>query len=84
MTTDFVVTITDKNGVCRNIARAIKASDELSDMRVKEKLLIEKEYWRLKGCDWGIVTEKEIPHLLVDNINVESEWYLIIINASLY
>lgn len=64
MTTDFVISINSKYV----IARTLKFSNELEDERILEKFCIEQEYWRSKGVDWGIVTEKEIDELFVRNI----------------
>lgn len=67
MTSDFVITIVDGNTV-RDIVRTVKPSGKIN-RRVKEKFLIEEEYWRRKGIDdWGIVTEKEIPIMLGKNL----------------
>ncbi len=50
------------------IARTVKSSKELEDKRVIEKFEIEREYWKRKNIDWGIVTEKDIPAEMADNI----------------
>jgi hypothetical protein len=67
MTTDFLVTIKDENGI-REVARAIKYKDELKNHRVREKLLIEKAYWESKGVGWKCVTNEDIPIDLAKNI----------------
>ncbi|WP_303852491.1 TnsA endonuclease N-terminal domain-containing protein [Seleniivibrio woodruffii] len=64
MTTDFVVTI--KSGL--TIARTVKFSKDLEDKRILEKFSIEQEYWVRRGVDWGIVTEKELDKVLIQNI----------------
>lgn len=69
MTTDFMITVVE-DGKRKDIARTIKQSKELEKKRVIEKFEIEREYWKEKGIDWGIVTEKEIPKMLALNI----EW----------
>lgn len=55
MTTDFL--ITRKDGLH---ARTVKQTEELEKDRVREKFSIEYAYWKGKGIDWKIVTEKEI------------------------
>lgn len=55
MTTDFL--ITRKDGLH---ARTVKMSDELDNPRIVQKFMIEREYWRMEGVDWAIVTEKQI------------------------
>lgn len=64
MTTDFVIAL--KNG--KSLARTVKPASKLDDKRVLEKLSIEKEYWSKSDVDWGIVTEKEIDKVFVNNI----------------
>lgn len=66
MTTDFLITLKDG----RQVVRTVKYEKDLQDRRTREKLQIEKEYWVARGVDWGIITEKEIPKELVQNI----EW----------
>ena len=69
MTTDFLIKIST-NGKTKYIARTVKPSIFLEKPRVIEKFEIEREYWKRKEVDWGIVTEKEIPLGLASNI----EW----------
>jgi hypothetical protein len=67
MTTDFVVTIRQNIGIV-NQARTLKYCEELQKPRVLEKLEIERRYWELRNISWGIVTEREIPDVLVENV----------------
>jgi hypothetical protein len=78
MTTDFVVTIsgTENMGVIDQ-ARTVKPSDKLQEKRTLEKLEIERIYWKLKGVDWGIVTEQESPKVLVKNIGLLHDCFTI-------
>ncbi|MGG1659269.1 TnsA endonuclease N-terminal domain-containing protein [Brevibacillus sp. NRS-1366] len=69
MTTDFLLTVKTA-GSTKLLARTIKPSAQLENDRIIEKFEIEREYWSNHGVDWGIVTEKEIPSILVNNI----EW----------
>jgi hypothetical protein len=64
VTTDFVLTRVD-GALC---AVACKLSRELKKRRVRDKLAIEKWYWLARGVPWYIVTEKEIPKLLVSAV----------------
>lgn len=41
-------------------ARTIKETRELDNPRVLEKFSIESQYWKERGIDWKVVTEKEI------------------------
>lgn len=63
MTSDFL--ITTENGL---VARAVKPTKELKKARVREKLEIERRYWKRRGIDWRLVTENEIPKTKVRNI----------------
>ena len=63
ITTDFV--ITRRDGIQ---ARTIKETKELSDPRVLEKFSIEYQYWKERGIDWKVVTEKEINRDLARNL----------------
>ncbi|WBW98088.1 TnsA endonuclease N-terminal domain-containing protein [Oceanirhabdus sp. W0125-5] len=66
MTTDFVITL-EKNNERYDIARTIKPSSKLTP-RVKEKFLIEQEYWKRRNIDWGVITEKQIDKVKARNI----------------
>lgn len=69
MTTDILANVV-RDGRLIRLARAVKPADKLSDVRVLEKLEIERRYWVDQGVDWGIVTKGDIPNVLVRNI----EW----------
>jgi hypothetical protein len=69
MTTDFLITVNNSDGI-KQIARTIKPSKELENERTIEKFEIERTYWETRGIDWGIVTEKEMPKDLIQNV----EW----------
>lgn len=38
--------------------------------RTLEKLLIEKTYWDLRGVPWYLVTDQDIPHIRVQNLDL--------------
>jgi hypothetical protein len=67
MTTDFIVDM-DQSGRTNRKAISAKYSDKLDDARVLEKLELERSYWEEKGIPFAIVTEKEIPKTLLENI----------------
>lgn len=69
MTTDFLITLSNSKGVT-HVARTIKPSKELENERTIEKFEIERSYWSDRGVDWGIITEKEIPKNMIENV----EW----------
>lgn len=74
MTTDFLITMKDENGVY-DIARTVKPSSVLDNKRVMEKYEVERRYWAERNVDWGIVTEKEIPLNLIQNIQRFHSFY---------
>jgi hypothetical protein len=74
LTTDFLITV-NKNGKNINIARTIKSSKDLDNRRQIEKFELERIYWKQKGVDWGIVTEKEIDVQLSKNISIVHSFY---------
>lgn len=69
ITTDFLITIRTPTGIEEH-ARTVKYAKMLSSVRVMEKFEIERLYWRARGVDWGIVTEREIDRTITSNI----EW----------
>ncbi|WP_052221458.1 heteromeric transposase endonuclease subunit TnsA [Clostridium homopropionicum] len=67
MTTDFIITIKSNDGL-KDIVRTVKSKKDLKNQRVLEKLSIEKEYFKNKGLNWGIVTEEQINKTKAKNI----------------
>lgn len=78
MTTDFVVTIPGTTGIgIIDQARTVKPSGELQNQRVLEKFEIERRYWESRKINWGIVTEQDIPEVLVKNIEFLHNYFFI-------
>lgn len=69
LTTDFMLLV-KCDGKCIEIARTVKPAKDLERKSVIEKLELERQYYAAKGINWGIITEKDIPRMLADNI----EW----------
>jgi hypothetical protein len=67
MTTDFLITIRQPIGT-KEVARTVKYSKDLTNLRVIEKFEIERLYWKERKIDWGIVTELDINKTLVRNL----------------
>ena len=66
MTSDFLV-----NSSLPKIMKfslQVKYSTDLNDVRVIEKLEIERRYWKKKNIPWFIITEKEISPVILENI----------------
>jgi len=53
-------------------ASAVKESTTLDDLRIIEKLEIERRYWaqHTEKTDWGITTEKELPKQRIESHRV--------------
>ncbi|MCY6957423.1 TnsA endonuclease N-terminal domain-containing protein [Clostridium brassicae] len=68
ITTDFFINIKNNNEFYE-VARTIKAKDELMNRRILEKFEIERMYWKKRNIDWGIVTENEIDKIIANNIS---------------
>ncbi|ELV07890.1 heteromeric transposase endonuclease subunit TnsA [Wohlfahrtiimonas chitiniclastica] len=66
MTSDFYVVSSDKK--FSQLVLQAKYANELKKPRVIEKLEIERRYWNSKGIPWQIVTEKDIPKAIQNNI----------------
>lgn len=82
MTTDFFITAMKNNNIV-HYARTIKPSSDLANERIIEKFEIERRYFKSKNIDWGIITEKELPHtfscnmeILHSNTMIDSKTYL--------
>ena len=68
MSTDFFVNTAKK--YFPKFAIQVKHSESLSNHRVIEKLQIERRYWKQKDIPWFLLTERDIPRIVVRNI----EW----------
>jgi hypothetical protein len=67
MTTDFVVSVRAGDTITL-AARSVKPASELDTVRTLEKQEIERRYWHIKGVDWGIVTDLDLPAQRVKNL----------------
>lgn len=70
LTTTFLITLLNSDGKKSFAARSIKYASELEKKSTIEKLEIERRYWKARGIDWGIVTNKDINDVRARNI----EW----------
>lgn len=74
LTTDFLLTV-EHEGQQIEQARTIKPFAQLASDRTLEKFEIERLYWKAQHTDWGIVTEREIPTILADNVELIHDRY---------
>lgn len=66
MSTDFLVD-TNKPKLSR-MAIQVKTASDLSNSRTIEKLELERRYWAMKGVPWYLLTDKQIPKIVIRNI----------------
>lgn len=69
MTTDFVAT-TLINGTPVDNPLSVKYTEDLESVRTREKLEIERLYWKRRNIERKIVTERDLSKVLARNI----EW----------
>lgn len=66
LSSDFLVNSTRKD--IPKFALQAKHSEDLIKPRVMEKLELERRYWEHKDVPWFLITEKEIPASVFQNI----------------
>ena len=67
LSSTFLITLANKFET-KYIARAVRAKSSLSRKITLEKLEIERRYWKSKGVNFGVVTEKDYSRAYADNI----------------
>lgn len=67
LTTDIVMTLTSDNATL--LARSVKYSKDLVREEVLEHLELEKQYWNRRGVDWRLVTELDMPPVVLKNLD---------------
>ncbi len=73
LTTDFLVTVRRRDGSSILLARAVKYLKDLDpatkgSARTRQKLELERLYWASRGIDWGLITEVDVPKVVVENV----------------
>jgi hypothetical protein len=76
LTTDFLLTL-EVDGKHVYHARTIKKAQDLAKKRVIEKFEIERRYWQTHEVDWGIVTDRDMPATIVNNIGILYQSYFL-------
>ena len=67
LTTDLLLSIKEDDGL-RHLAISVKLTKDQTP-RVKEKLFLEKYYWRLRGVPMIVLSEKTIPEIRTWNLS---------------
>lgn len=68
LTTSFLITQRKSSGEIQYYARSIKDYRQLENTQAIERFEVMRRYWELKGIDYGIITNKEIPVVVAKNI----------------
>ena len=76
LTTDFLFTL-EVDGKRIYHARTVKQVQDLARRRVIEKFELERRYWQAHNVDWGIVTERDMPATIVNNIEILYQPYFL-------
>lgn len=66
MSSDFLVNSQDPKQP--KFVLQAKPSEALDDARTIEKLELERRYWQLKEVPWFLITERDIPEIVIKNI----------------
>ena len=74
MTTDFRLTVVEGMKE-RDVARTVKPSTDLASTRVVEKFAIEREFWKVRNVDWGIISEDPVTEIIADNVRWLHNFY---------
>ncbi|MGO2263490.1 TnsA endonuclease N-terminal domain-containing protein [Halomonas sp.] len=69
MSSDLVVDLSMPTGPQR-LAIQVKVSSDLMDPRTVEKLELERRYWKIKGIPWYLITEKQMPRTIMENLDL--------------
>lgn len=74
MTTDFLLTVQSHPRPVL-MAYAVKTAAHLENSRVQEKLEIEKRYWANRGIEWRLITDRDLPDGLVQNLKLIRQYH---------
>ncbi|QSO48503.1 TnsA endonuclease C-terminal domain-containing protein [Alicyclobacillus mengziensis] len=69
LVTNFLLTVRDANGKETFMARSVKNASELRQSSAFENLEIQRRYWRAKGVEWKLITDKQIPKQFSKNVS---------------
>lgn len=74
MTTDLVLTLTNRLGRTELLAISIKSADELANERKLQLLRIEREYWRRQDVYWLLLTSSLYSAPVANAIRIGMPW----------
>lgn len=68
LTTTFLITLENADGDISYYARSVKDYRQLENGQTIERFEIMNRYWKHRGIDYGIITNREIPIVPAKNI----------------
>lgn len=78
VTFDFLLTVARDRNTTGELVRSIKRSEDLGKARVVEKLYLEREICADLGFGYEIVTEKQMPLVLINNLKFLWNWTFLV------
>jgi len=75
-TTDLLLTLKQVDGKLELLAIAVKDSQELSNKRKRELLLLEQEYWAVRGVTWLVITPDQYDDRVALMLRLTMQWAL--------
>lgn len=76
MSTDFLLALTDETGAIELLAIAVKTEEESRHKRKMQLLAIEREYWRVRGVTWLLITPALYDAEVGLNLRMQMPWML--------
>lgn len=76
MSTDLLLTLTMPNGKAELLAISVKETDELGNERKQQLLQLEREYWRRRGVNWLLLTQRLYDPLVALAVRAGLTWSL--------
>lgn len=77
MTTDQLVTLKGADGKLRLVALSCKYANDTKSPRRQQLLMLEREYWRVRGVPCRLITEKLLMPRVIDTLIRTWHWGLI-------
>ncbi len=75
-TTDFMLIIRQGEQI-KKIGRTLKPIDKLNPKIVHQNFELERRYYAHFGIDWDVITPKNMPDILIDNLNwIHNDYWL--------
>ncbi len=76
MSTDFLLALRNETGAIELLAIAVKTEEESRHKRKRQLLAIEREYWRVRGVTWLLITPALYDAEVGLNLRMQMPWML--------